>query len=101
MFFLKSILPSLVVLLIAGSGAPSLQAEQLLVKTRDAMGVGVDVQDRWVLTGSGGQRFQLPVRGIRFASEGFSLRQANPLAARRIGLDRWLRIQLAPGENPH
>jgi subtilisin family serine protease len=64
------------------------------------MAIGVDVRDRWVLTGSAGQRFRLPVAGIRFASEGFSLKQANGPSARRIGLDRWVRIQLDPKADP-
>ncbi|OUU91653.1 MAG: hypothetical protein CBC35_09110 [Planctomycetes bacterium TMED75] len=96
---MRSVFCSFALLLVAGSVVPRLHAEEVLVKTRNPMVVGVDIQDRWVLTGSGGRRFQLPVKGIRFASPGFSLNQANRPAARRVGLDRWLRLQLAPGED--
>ena len=85
--------------LFAAGFSPCLQAEELLIKTRSVMDVGVDVRDRWVMTSADGLSVALPTSSIRFASEAFDLEQADLPKARKIGLDRWIRVQVDSTED--
>ena len=80
-------------------GTTSVHAEELLIKTRSSMDVGVDIRDRWVMTSAAGERVALPGPSIRFASSAFDLRKADLAKARKVGLDRWIRVQVDPGED--
>lgn len=67
----------------------------ILVKTRQPVEVGVNQLDQWVMVDSQGLEIALPTRGIRFARSAAIAKAADLELARTIGLDRWLRVELA------
>lgn len=68
----------------------------VLVKTVVPLDAGVDHADNWVLFDEGGLHVGLPLEGIRFAAPAESTRVADAVAAAKLGLDRWIRIQVQP-----
>jgi subtilisin family serine protease len=69
----------------------------VLVKLEPRVSVGVDSDDRWVLASELGDHVLLPLRAVRFAAPAGVTSARNQQVASRVGLDRWIRIQLEPG----
>ena len=69
----------------------------VLVKLEAEVFVGVDADDRWVFAPEIGAPSLLPAGSVRFAAPAGVTDARDQATARRIGLDRWVRIQLEPG----